>query len=736
MVGGTFVHSSQNDHSQQSLDWRATSSSSRSNLGGYGFSQSKNNNHNNSDSGIGKMSSFFGGGSRNKARELPVYKDKPYFKPRRTGRSQAASRIIYMVFAAFAIVFLYVFWGSWGGPPAVSGPTGNTGENLWKWVQTFDDEVEKHEGGASSKGKVNWEERRQKVKDVFTVSWDSYEKYGWGYDEYKPVSKKGKNMVEGGLGWTIVDALDTMILMNLTSRVQHARNWIHTSLHYDQDHDVNTFETTIRMLGGLLSAHYLSTTYPDLAPISDDDVGAPGEDLYIEKATDLADRLLGAFESPSGVPYASINLNTSEGIPSHADGGASSTAEATTVQLEFKYLAKLTGEAEYWQIVEHVMKVVDEQQEEDGLLPIFIYADTGKFRGHNIRLGSRGDSYYEYLIKQYLQTSEGEPIYKEMWDEALTGISKHLITYTSNAKLAVLAERPDGIGNSLLPKMDHLVCFMPGTIALGATRGELLSDARKSSSWGQRQDEEILLARELMKTCWATYLVTATGLAPEITYFKVDKPPTMLADLYPDSTLLLPSNEAAAHQQKDYKPKDLNLISAPLEDREVWRSDIEIHAQDTHNLQRPETVESLLYMYRVTGDELYREWGWEMFKSFVKYTAVTEKVMPERNEDEEKENASSQDELRKKKDSEEEEPATYRIVGFTSLSNGDIDPPMQRDNMESFWMAETLKYFYLLFSNRDFIPLEDVVFNTEAHIFPRFKVGGELKTGWTRKPRS
>lgn len=205
-------------------------------------------------------------------------------------------------------------------------------------------------------------------------------------------------MIEDGMGWIIVDALDTMMIMNLTSRVQDARDWIHNSLRYNQDHDVSTFETTIRMLGGLLSAHYLSTTYPQLAPISDDDVGSPGEDLYIEKATDLADRLLGAFESRSGVPYASVNLNTSVGIPSHADGGASSTAEATSVQLEFKYLAKLTGEAEYWEAVEKVMKVVDDQEREDGLLPIFIYADTGQFRGENIRLGSRGDSYYGMLL--------------------------------------------------------------------------------------------------------------------------------------------------------------------------------------------------------------------------------------------------------------------------------------------------------------------------------------------------
>jgi len=64
-----------------------------------------------------------------------------------------------------------------------------------------------------------------------------------------------------GLGWIIVDNLDTMMVMNLTTRVADARNWIKENLDYDQDQDINTFETTIRMLGGLLSAHYLSIKY-------------------------------------------------------------------------------------------------------------------------------------------------------------------------------------------------------------------------------------------------------------------------------------------------------------------------------------------------------------------------------------------------------------------------------------------------------------------------------------------
>ena len=124
------------------------------------------------------------------------------------------------------------------------------------------------------------------------------------------------------------------------------------------------------------------------------DLGRGGEDLYVEKATDLADRILGAFESTSGIPYASVNLKTMKGIPSHADGGASSLAEATTVQLELKYMAKLTGETNYWDKAEKVMKVVDSTGEKDGLKGIFIHPETGLSASKNIRLGSRGDSYY------------------------------------------------------------------------------------------------------------------------------------------------------------------------------------------------------------------------------------------------------------------------------------------------------------------------------------------------------
>lgn len=192
-----------------------------------------------------------------------------------------------------------------------------------------------------------------------------------------------------GLGWIIVDSLDTMMVMNLTAPLAEARKWLQRGLTYDQDQDVNTFETTIRMLGGLLSAHYLATQFPD--------VSSPRDPVYLAKAVDLGNRLLSAYESKSGIPYASVNIGKRIGIPSHADGGASSMAEAATVQLEMKYLSYLTGNDTYWRKAEKVMKVLDDNAMEGGLLPIFVHPETGRFTTTEIRLGSRGDSYYGQL---------------------------------------------------------------------------------------------------------------------------------------------------------------------------------------------------------------------------------------------------------------------------------------------------------------------------------------------------
>lgn len=436
-----------------------------------------------------------------------------------------------------------------------------------------------------------------------------------------------------GLGWIIVDSLSTMMVMNLTAPLAESRKWLHRSLSYDQDQDVNTFETTIRMLGGLLSAHFLAKQLPD--------VSSGRDRVYLTKAVDLADRLLAAYKSPSGIPYASVHLSKRLGIPSH-DGGASSMAEAGTVQLEMKYLSYLTGNETYWRKAERVMQVFDASAKDAGLLPIYVDPETGRFRGSEIRLGSRGDSYYgespryqdwcrtdrpsaEYLIKQYLQTSGQEPIYLQMWEEVVAGIEKHLVLQTKHAGLKVIGELPQGIGGHLSPKMDHLVCFLPGSIALGATGGYTVSQARKMPGWTAQKERQIQLAKDILKTCWGMYVVTKTGLAPEIAWFNV-------------------------HEQ-DLKPRSGERPGRKTKDSlEAWKEDFIVKQLDAHNLQRPETVESLFMMWRITEDPLYREWGWKIFQAFEKHTKIEGK-------------------------------------GYTSLNDVNALPPPTRDNMESFWLV-------------------------------------------------
>lgn len=214
-----------------------------------------------------------------------------------------------------------------------------------------------------------------------------------------------------------------------------------------------------------------------------------------------------------------------------------------------------------------------------------------------------------------------------MWEEAHAGIRKHLIIPTKNAKLNIIAELPQGIGGPLSPKMDHLVCFLPGTIALGATGGLTEAEARRLPTWTKDKDEQMKLARELTKTCWAMYRAPVTGIAPEIVWFRANE-----ADLQPRT------NKAPA-------------LSHSSNSEAKWRKDCDIRPLDAHNLQRPETVESLFMMWRITKNPLYREWGWQIFKAFQEYSMV---------------------ELGE---------------GYSSLNDVTKIPPPRRDNMESFWLV-------------------------------------------------
>lgn len=189
-------------------------------------------------------------------------------------------------------------------------------------------------------------ERQRAVRDAFKHAWKGYKEFAWGHDHLKPISKgwliidilikhyyftKINNLyrfvgysewMECGL--TIVDSLDTMLIMNLKEEFAEAREWVKESLNFEKDVFVNLFETTIRVLGGLLTAFHFT-----------------GDDLFKVKAEDIGDRLMGAMTAPSPIPYSDVNLKTKE-AKQPGWGGESSLSEVTTIQLEFRDLSRIT----------------------------------------------------------------------------------------------------------------------------------------------------------------------------------------------------------------------------------------------------------------------------------------------------------------------------------------------------------------------------------------------------------
>ncbi|GMI72341.1 alpha-mannosidase 3 [Hibiscus trionum] len=522
--------------------------------------------------------------------------------------------------------------------------------------------LSRNEEGSSGTftGKTNetdeekWKARQQNVKEAFIHAWSGYRKFAMGHDELMPLSQEGIDGL-GGLGATVIDALDTAMIMGLEEVVSEAGSWVESHLleRISQEGQVNLFETTIRVLGGLLSAYHLSGGNHDMNLANK----GPKPTVYLDIAKNLADRMLAAFtSSPTAIPFSDVVLSDFSALPSV--GGKSSTSEVSTLQLEFNYLSEISGDPKYKTEGMKVLAHFKTLPKVEGLVPIYISPHSGQFVGEEIRLGSRGDSYYEYLIKVWLQLrsiQDGNFTYLyDMHEEAMRGVRHLLVQKTIPNELVFVGELPRGSNGTFSPKMDHLVCFLPGTLALGATKGITKEKAMKDNLLTFEDLENLRLAEDLAKTCFEMYSVTATGLAPEIAYFHTK--------VYFESGL-------------DGGNKSSEYIN-----------DIVIKPADRHNLLRPETVESLFVLYRITQDPKYREWGWQIFESFEKYTKVDS-------------------------------------GGYTSLDDVTTLPPRRRDKMETFFLAETLKYLYLLFGDRSVMPLDKFVFNTEAHPLP---LGGAI----------
>lgn len=456
--------------------------------------------------------------------------------------------------------------------------------------------------------------RKEHVKNAMKHVWKGYRTRAFGYDELLPVSG-GKNTRWMGVGMTLVDSLDTLWLMDMKDEFYDAMEWVNDKLffHTIKNH-VSVFETTIRCLGGLLSAYNLS-----------------GEDIFLNKAQDIGDRLFHAFETDSGVASGEVNMLRLEGNNEIWLEGEVSLAAATTLQLEFRYLAKVTGQRKYAVSSEKVFKDLYEIQPEDGLYPSTIYNNRNKakfgVKEPRVSFGGLADSFYEYMLKIWLQGNKKETMYREMYDRSMQGMHDKLLREGDYSGLLYIGQFPDFYADrSFNPSMDHLVCFMGGLLALGAYTDP---DGLES----KRAQRDLKTAKALTYSCYQMYAATPTGLSPEV----VDR----------------------------------------------WEEGPHPSREQSNYILRPETVESFYILHQLTGDPIYREWGWEIFQSIEKFCKTE-----------------------------------YAYGSYPNVNKIHLRP---EDSMESFFPAETLKYLYLLFDSDDKIDiLGKYVLNTEAHPFPIF----------------
>ncbi|KNC97124.1 uncharacterized protein SPPG_07516 [Spizellomyces punctatus DAOM BR117] len=436
------------------------------------------------------------------------------------------------------------------------------------------------------------------VREMMIHAWDNYFHLSPNYDELRPSSKHGHNWYHPyNLLSTPVDALDTLYIMGLDSRYEQAKKMVIEGLRVDIPAVVNVFETTIRVLGGLLAAWELD-----------------GDQRLLDRAVQLGDRLVMAFETPTGLPAGHFNL--SSGQPGGHMGAYVNLAEIGTLQLEFQYLSDVTGNPIYAQKALHVYDVLhDAGRPMKGLYPIDWSTSSIRDRkepaGEAYGIGAASDSFYEYLLKLWIST--GDEKYREWYDEAAEAISSHLATTSQEGRYTYIPNaRLYDSGFQKESTFHHLTCFAGGMFSTGAL-------TRRRGPW----IDLLRLGERVTRTCYESYNRTATGLGPE------------------------------------------SMHGADL------------GGSDSRYLLRPETVESIFYLWRYTHDPIYRQMGWQIIQSLNTYTRTP--------------------------------------TGFIGLSTVSSNSPQPDDLQQSFFLAETLKYLFLLFCEDDVVPLEGFVFNTEAH---------------------
>uniref|UniRef100_A0A8C4QHT5 alpha-1,2-Mannosidase n=1 Tax=Eptatretus burgeri TaxID=7764 RepID=A0A8C4QHT5_EPTBU len=264
-------------------------------------------------------------------------------------------------------------------------------------------------------GLQTMESLRNRVKGVFYHAYENYLQHAFPLDELRPLTCDGQD-TWGSFSLTLIDALDTLLVLGNTSEFRRVSRLLQNTIDFTQDVNVSVFETNIRVVGGLLSAHMLSKMAGiDLEP------GWPCTGPLLRLAENAARKLLPAFHTKTGMPYGTVNLL--HGVYA-TETPVTCTAGVGTFILEFATLSRLTGDPAFEEAARRALRALWESRSDIGLVGNHINVNNSHWVAEDAGIGAGVDSYFEYLIKGAILLQE--PKYMEMFQEYVQVIEKYM----------------------------------------------------------------------------------------------------------------------------------------------------------------------------------------------------------------------------------------------------------------------------------------------------------------------
>ncbi|KAJ1956693.1 hypothetical protein GGI12_005240, partial [Dipsacomyces acuminosporus] len=229
------------------------------------------------------------------------------------------------------------------------------------------------------------------------------------------------NDVLGDYLLTLVDTLDALaVLGDKDAFAQAVENTIKFLPDFNIDSHVQVFEVTIRMLGGLLSAHIIASDEKDTLGMRLDTDGTYNGEL-LGLARDLAYRLLPAFEaSPNGIPYPRTNLKYGF---LRGETPETCSAGAGTLLLEFGTLSRLTNETIFEDIARHAMNELWTARSKKNLFGNVFDLERRKWVTPTASISAGLDSLYEYMLKSYVYF--GDPQYLKTFEISYSALLQY-----------------------------------------------------------------------------------------------------------------------------------------------------------------------------------------------------------------------------------------------------------------------------------------------------------------------